>query len=63
MCGIIAVVRGTGHGSPTDVAGQARRLAALEELLRIEPSAWPQRIAEVADELEDINRCLRGCLG
>lgn len=63
MCGIIAIVRGTNHGSPTDIATQARRLVALGARLEIDPRSWPQQITEVADELEDVDRCLRGVPG
>lgn len=63
MCGIVAIVRGTNHGSPADIAALARRLVALEARLEIDPGSWPQRMTEVADELKAVDRCLRGVPG
>ncbi len=63
MCGIIAIVRGTDHGVPTDVGTQAERLSAVAEGLSLDPSAWPGRILDVAEQLENIDTALRGVPG
>lgn len=63
MCGIIAVVRGVEGGPPADVSTLAARLTALAASLEIDPKAWPERIVSAAEELEQIDRALRGVPG
>ncbi len=63
MCGIIAIVRGRDHGAPADLAALLGALVALEGRLEIDPATWPGRIDDVAAELEDIDRSLRGVPG
>ncbi|MFV0317372.1 MAG: SIS domain-containing protein [Microthrixaceae bacterium] len=63
MCGIIAIVRGAGDRSTTDVAAVAGSLAALAERLSIDPSAWPGEIEASAEVLEAVDADLRGVAG
>lgn len=63
MCGIIAIVRGPDHGPPADIPALHGRLVALGERLEVQPAAWPARMEEVATDLEDIDRALRGVPG
>ena len=63
MCGIIAIVRGNDHGSPTDVSALRERLASLVPMLDIDPSSWPSSIERAATELESVDAALRGVPG